>query len=447
MKTRRTDNITRHDVASAASACGRRQYDLYDDSCDGLLIRVAAKSVGWYVRGRLGPTQKFWKIKDLDRGDDPKEMRTRATEARNLAKRGIDPKQRLTEQALGGQIERHHDPEKDGWDWETARDRYLTVVKQEKAPATYADYRKTLNGKDLAVWSGRLVKNLTKQDVQALQTSIQARGVKTQAAHTTRIIKACLSWVASTGISGLTESPALSVKPVTKTKHEIAVGAGFAARVPSADEIGDLLWRMDRSAKNSAARIAAALAMLTSQRRETIVSARRNDFLPVHDGAVWTIPAVHMKSKRPHVIPLPPFTWGLVRLALMLRRADSPWLFPQLRLRRRGDSGDGHMAGKEVAEAMEAAGSTIRPHACRRAFATYGESLLGFGRSDVKAILDHAEGQSGDVTAQHYALHDGTHFKWSVMRRWESWVLEQVRRRRPAGQEGELPAFISSLSS
>ena len=67
------------------------------------------------------------------------------------------------------------------------------------------------------------------------------------------------------------------------------------------------------------------------------------------------------------------------------------------------------------------------PHDVRRSFATLGESVLGLKRSDTKAILDHSEGEkSGDVTRQHYALHDGRHFKWPICATWVTEVEAQV---------------------
>ena len=65
----------------------------------------------------------------------------------------------------------------------------------------------------------------------------------------------------------------------------------------------------------------------------------------------------------------------------------------------------------------------LDPHDMRRGFATHGEHLLGISEAHTKAILHHAEGRSGDVTKERYALHDGTHFKWDVMRKWEAWLL------------------------
>lgn len=445
---RRVDAITKKDVQSALSAVYSQQtYELADGSETGLSLRVRARSAAWWLRGRLGPKQTYWRIADLRPDDDPKEIRRRAAEAKLMLARGVDPKDWLGEQERGGPVERHFDEARDGWTWQVARDKYLDHIKASRAPATHADYRRTLCSGDFEPWvrADRLVKAITKQDVQSLQTSIYERGAVAQAGHVVRILKACLAWVADTGKSGMDTSPATTVRPIAKTKQQRAEDEA-EARVPTPAEVGALPWKLDAARTNAAARLAAMLALLTVQRRETIVTARRRDFEPVEDGAVWQIPAAHIKSKRGHVLPLPPLTWRVVRAAMTLGNSSDEWLFPQLRLRRAGDAGTGHMASKELNDAMTAAGSPIRPHACRRAFGTHGEALLGNKRSDTKAILDHAEGQSGDVTAQRYALHDGRHFKWGIMRRWESWVLEQMAAQRPDGTTDDLPSFLRPVT-
>lgn len=454
---KRLERFDRNDVATIDSVqremhgpYGSRYQpgdDIYDDSCEGLLVRVQKKGSVWYVRGRLGKQQKFWRIKNLERSDDPKALRDRATQARLLARRGIDPQNWLLKEELGGEVERHFDEGKDGWTWETGRDRYLEHVEKTLAPATFADYRRTLRSHDFDVWKERLVKNIKKADVQALQTAIVERGVIIQAAHALRVAKACLSWLASNGKSGLLESPAVAVRPAAKSKQQLAKEDDDRdSRVPKPAELGFLAWSLDDSLGTQAARCAAALVLFTAQRRETVSSARRRDFEEL-DGNVglWKIPGQFIKGKQRHTIPLPPTTWQIVRRALALSQPNDDWLFPQLRKRRATDKGDNHMSGKSIGDAMVETGSPVRPHACRRAFATHGESLLGFSRGDVKAILDHSEGQSADITAIHYALHDGLHFKWRIMRAWETWLLKQVAAARPAGVTRDLPYLLTPI--
>lgn len=443
MAERERKEITKADVNAALAWVGKREIEIADTRVPGLSIRVRRESAVWSLRGRLGPKQTTWRIADVASMTAPSKARERATEARSLLARGVDPADWLREQEHGGAVERTFDPEKDGWTWEEAREKFLAFIKKHRAEATHRDYKYTLHGADLKSWDGKLVRSIGKNDVKKLQDAIAARGKTVQATHTLRIVKVMFGWVAERGGSGIDESPAATVKPLESGKAE-------SGRVPTPAEIGALPWLLDAAALAPAARIAAILTLLTAQRRETIASARRCDFGAVAaddplGGGVWTIPPAHVKSKRGHVVPLPPLTWAIVQAALALGPARSEWLFPQLRLRRAGDEGGGHMSSKAINDALHDAGSPIRPHDCRRAFATHGEAELGFLRSDMRAILDHAEGRSGDVTATHYALHDGRHFKWRVMSAWESWVLERMADRAPQG--ATWPGFLPRIES
>jgi hypothetical protein len=103
------------------------------------------------------------------------------------------------------------------------------------------------------------------------------------------------------------------------------------------------------------------------------------------------------------------------------------------------------MASQTAEKAMKKAGSTFNPHDVRRAFPEAVEEGLGFTRSEVKLILDHAEGQSGDVTKKHYALHAQLRAKKPVLDGWNEWVLGQVAAHRPDGKHG-LPGVLAKLA-
>jgi hypothetical protein len=109
------------------------------------------------------------------------------------------------------------------------------------------------------------------------------------------------------------------------------------------------------------------------------------------------------------------------------KEEGSIWLFPGFRPKVAGNEVkhlSKHVLTRAFALMPNVAAS---PHDVRRSMGTLGESVLGLMRSDTKAILDHGEGvPSGDVTAAHYSLHDGRHFKWPVMDRWVSEVEAQV---------------------
>lgn len=419
--------LTKADVKEAIASVGKAERTWSDTQSKGLSLRVRKASATWVLRARLGPRQSTWRVADARQAGDPDIVRQHVAEAWSLIARGIDPGDRLRELEHGGPVERTFDAKKDGWTWEQARDAYLLHVEADKSAATYRDYRVTLRSADLQVLCGLLAKQVTPERAKAIQDSIYSRGKTAQARHTTAVLKTCLAWVADRAGSGLSESPVASVRVMSARLAPPEDG-----RVPTAAEIGELPWRLEAAPISLQSRLAGLLILFTAQRIATVLSARKEDFEPAEGGrgGIWTIPRVRMKAKRGHVIPIPPATWDIVRQAAALSKTPQGWLFPQARPRRAGGAVNGHISYNPVARPLD----PLDPHDLRRAFATHGQVRLGMRPSDTKAILDHAEGRGGDVTAARYALHDGQHFKWRLMQDWEAWVLAQIRASRPGAR-------------
>ena len=448
---RRSLRMDMHTTRTAAEMVGREEIELADTSLPGLSIRVRKSAATWCLRGRLGPRQSIWTIGDI--GVIPVSVaRELGTEAKKLLKRGVDPREWLAERANGGPTVRTFDPLKDGMTWDQGVARYLEWVSREKRPSTHNDYRKILQGKDCAAWKGRLLKNLTDDDVKALRDSIDRRS-PTHSAHTIRVVRPCLGWLADTAGSGIKSNVAWGVKSRTRVAADSDEDEDdrSTARLPEIAEVGQLAWRLS-GAGTPTGRLAAALIVFSAQRIATVIAARKEDFEEVPGGCLWKIPRRFMKAKkgrkgRAHVVPLGTAGWHVVRQAMANASDGSQWLFPQLRLWRVGHASPGHVSRKPVASALRTSlnGSpgAINPHDVRRAFATYGESILHWSLAETKMILDHAEGLSGDVTSEHYALHDGTHLKWGVARRWEKWLIEQFAACKPPGAAAALPGFLS----
>lgn len=444
-KMRITEKMDMHTTRRARDAVGKRQIEIGDTEVPGLSIRVRKTSATWCLRGRLGPRQSVWTIGPVGgpNGIPLTEARKWSAKAKEMLKNGADPTTWLQEQVTGEPITRTFDPAKDGMTWEEGREAFLEWIKRERRPATHDDYRKTLRGQDCKRFAGRLLKAITDDDIRVMRDDIDKRA-PAQAQHTLRVLKSCLSWLADAGGSGIKASPAAAVRPRPRAADED--DEDHLGRVPTEAEVGALAWHLAQ-ATNPSGRLAGALLMLTSQRVRTVINARPQDFQAASDGGLWTIPRPFMKSRRgkrgrPHVVPLPPVAWHVVQQAIALAPGGAKWLFPQTRLRRATDAGDGCISRKLVADAMRADGGTVAPHDIRRAFGTYGESLIGWSTPETKMVLDHAEGRTGDVTRESYSLHDGTHVTWSIMRKWQAWVLERVAEQAPAGSPGACPAFL-----
>ncbi|WEJ31723.1 hypothetical protein [Devosia sp. SD17-2] len=198
--------------------------------------------------------------------------------------------------------------------------------------------------------------------------------------------------------------------------------------VPPMSEVGRIIALGRSGLVHDTLGAAIELVCWTVQRRRTICEARRQDFEYISEeiGGLWHIPPRSMKSRsrkgraRPHTIPLPPAAWAIVQRMLDVD-SNSPWLFPQIRARRQGMETT-HIHPSTLTHKMsDLPGVNASPHDVRRAFATHGETMLGLLRTDTQAILDHNP-DARDVTGAHYALHNGTHKTWPIMRAWSEAV-------------------------
>jgi integrase len=156
-------------------------------------------------------------------------------------------------------------------------------------------------------------------------------------------------------------------------------------------------------------------------------------------GMVWWIHPGVLKVGRtrkgqirrhPHVIPLPPGAQEIVRTALALSRPDNPFLFPQLRLRRSGDLGNGHLSERLLNAALAGlqklgrplhVSQQFNPHSFRAWFTTH-MGRLGYSKSEIKTILDHSEGRQNDTTDKHYDLEQSLSQKYAILCAWEKLI-------------------------
>jgi hypothetical protein len=181
------------------------------------------------------------------------------------------------------------------------------------------------------------------------------------------------------------------------------------------------------------------LAEYSAQRRLTVQSAEQEEFtdclpdfdLP-HGWGVWVIPSWKMKTDRPHIIPLPPHVWSLIRDEKRLA-GKSRWLFPQLRERRRGAGMNGHLSEKVINDALERIGLQFSPHDLRRAFAKHGRMRKnggpGLSLDQVRLIMHpSAIDPENESLIGSYALDEFLEEKIEIMKRWCDW-LDRLEKR------------------
>lgn len=439
MPDRILTEITVATINQALRLVGKEQVEFVDTHVPGLGIRVRPRGAKWILRGRLGKSQTTWTIADAS-ALSPKKARERAHEARRLIRRGIDPRDWLAEQELGGKVERKFDPAVDGLTFEDARTIYLGQVKESNRPETYNDYRKTLSSQHCTPLVGKLLKNITQNDVRHVREKTAKVASRTMAAKVTSAVKRLLNWAAEQPDSGIDVSIGRDVKTGT-TKSD------RKKKPPPKRQIAALIFGLGELQCHQSIRLACMLTLLTAQRRHTVASARKDEFEPDPEGkmgAIWRISSSLMKRSEAHTIPIPPWTWSIVKAAMKLSTASSPWVFPQLRKRNAVDPGNGHLSDSEITHTFRETGCGFGPHSVRMMLATYGEQELGFLRSDTKAILHHLEGESADVTREHYVRHDGKHFKWRIIQQWTSFIYLQMLENHPKGLE--YPTYLPSLT-
>ncbi|MFC3125125.1 tyrosine-type recombinase/integrase [Pseudoroseomonas globiformis] len=403
--------ILQKDVQAARELLGVEEKEIGERITPGFCLRVRKISMSWCLRSRLGPKQGTWRIGDA-LSVDVETARDRAREALRLIARGIDPKEWLEAEENGGAKERSFTAA-DGWTWEAAVEAYLEEFSTTVAPATYRSYGHVLRSGHFDFLKGKVLRQITPADGKRLQDEIFKRGRPQMARKSLQALKALLKWAADRHGSGIEFSPVAGVNVRKLTRYQM----GELGRVPTEKELGQLPRRLEAADICPQARLAGLLILLTVQRINTVITAEKQHFQATDNGGLWSIPWERMKAKRPHVVPLPPAAWAVVQHAMALW-PDSNWLFPQVRAKRKGGACTGHISYHPVAGPMD----PLDPHDLRRAFATHGQGVLGISEAHTKAILDHAEGRSGDVTMERYALHDGRHFKWGVMQKWQDWI-------------------------
>lgn len=217
--------------------------------------------------------------------------------------------------------------------------------------------------------------------------------------------------------------------------------------VPPVSEVARIIAICRSGAIHPTVASAIELLCYTAQRRRSASEAQVDDFrfLSAEIGGLWVIPPISTKGgrikKRAHVIPLPPAAWAIKSrmMASLVVDNGSEWMFPQVRVKAKGMDKT-HINPSSISHMLSLMpGVQSTPHDLCRAFATHGEARLGLLRADTAAILDHSEATGIDilmkrstltkgVTGAHYALHDGTHRTWDIMRAWAGMLELEIEK-------------------
>lgn len=309
-----------------------------------------------------------------------------------------------------------------------------------------------LNVAEMKALADRDVGSITRREIATIAAEIHRSGRERHAAHLCEAVRPMWSWLASDAQqlrSGVLGTDMAQLRAPEKTNTE---GEEDDTYCPPPEELGRLLAIAQAEVVDEVLADALLLMLYTAQRRRSVVNSRLTDFFEEPDGSLtWAISPIHRKTgrgkKRTHDLPLPAAPAAMVRRRIAAAGADeeseSVWLFPARRPRRRGDEVT-HVHADSLTHLLDALpASRAAPHDIRRGFTTHLEDLLGLEASELKLVLDHSEGKSGDdVTEKHYSRARRLTKKSTILEPWASFLEEHAA----AAKLGDLDALKKAIT-
>lgn len=436
-----------------------KTYDLIDSRCPGLTLRVRPRGARWSIRARLHGDQRRWDLGVAVEGNEDVDgvclatARAWATQVREYARRDQNPDQfvaRLTGQkdvpTAGTR------PVRSTLTWKEAVDQYLDSLYDQKhpdlatnRPATRKDYKSKLGTEELKKFQRRTVASLTKEEIAEANAKTCKRAYDMGAGQL-RTLKAFWVWLRDPSRSRTT-GVTVDIKdlrtPPKPRKDVGAPGVKFDAeaeargKAPAEIEIGRLLAIARADVLPRRISLAVQLLLAGVQRRRQTIGASQHriiTYVQTPDERAWFVPPYFRKTRkrgsRSHLVPILGFGAAAVDELAKLAAADGrEWLFPTR------DTAIDKPADEGILNKWLAAmpGIDMSTHGGRYAFSTYGPRDMGFGRSEAKLILDHAEGvEPDDVTGTFYSSDPAIARKREMMASWhewlEHWAAEAIRK-------------------
>lgn len=433
--------LTEKAVAKAVTDSGAgKSYDVTDAGAAGLILRAAPRGAVWIVRFMWDGSFKRLKLGPVSL-IDLTAARSIATSARELlaTTRDMPNEHWLKDELLRRRIIENPPldrpppppPKPTTWTLAEATEQYLAEVKRTRREATWRDRRGMLGIVELKPLTERAVGSIQRREIATIVADIHRSGRERHAAHLCEVIRPMWTWLAADAQqirSGVLGTDMSLLRPPEATNRE---GEEATTYLPLIPELGRLLALIRANVVDETFSDALLLLLYTVQRRRAVASARVADFVEEYDGSlVWQLPPLHRKTgrgkARSHDLPLPNAIASMVRRrieAATKGEDESPWLFPALRPRRRGDA-TVHIHPDSLTHALaDLPGIVASPHDLRRGFATHLEEIAGIPLATLKTVLDHSEGQrSGDVTDVHYSRARRLTPKAAILAEWSALI-------------------------
>lgn len=316
------------------------------------------------------------------------EARDAALANRKLARAGGDPLQAKREAAAvmtfeeaAREVHRIHEPT---WRYRKHAAQFISTLE------TYAFPR-----------LGRLrMPDLTPADILAVLTPIW-----TEKPETARRVRQRIGTVMKWGVAKgwRLDNPAENVLTALP-KHDIA-------KVPRKalpyDQVADCLAAVQGSGAGLSTKLALEFLVLTAARSGEVRSAAWSE-ISLH-AAIWTIPAVRMKMKKPHRVPLSPRALEILREAEGL---DETLIFP-------GTKKGKPLSDNTLRKLVNEIGFAVDVHGFRTSFRTWAQERTNFPREVAEFALAHVV---GDAAERAYARSDVLEKRRTMMNTWASFV-------------------------
>lgn len=425
MPRKAATDLTATMVARLIREADETYRDVADGRCPGLTLRTHRAGSVWFARFRNGGPQIRVRIGEA-RAWSLAHARSVAIDIRRHveAGHGIPAPEWIELKRAALAAEAGDTPEVPAymprsappstWTYGEAREAYGAWMRAEVAartfrPATVRNYLGALGCPGMRALDGRYVSRIHAPDVAEVVAALVADGKRTQAKDVVRNVRRLWGWLAEPG--QVRRSGAVA-KAMDELKAPRLGDTKGRQRFPLLTEIAIMLRVAQHGVLSDEVGFAVELLIFTAQRRLSIVRARVDEFeaWPAREGwGLWYQghrkidrggPTQHNPRAGSHALPLPPAVWDRVQAyvrrtgedATAQGRPRSPWLFPQVRARRAGDGGDGHMHEDTLSHAVAAMpGCRASPHDVRRAFATHLQTELGIASNRVGMVLDHAQ--------------------------------------------------------
>ena len=440
-------------AVEAAKAKSGERVELWDTHTTGLCLRVSAETKAWVVRYRSDGKQRryvFGDFKDMGLADARIEA---ATILRSVKKTGADPagdSQRARAEVKAQPIKT----------FKQLADAYMDACRngewkpkgKRQSERTLKDAEGSLSRHILPELGHLKLEDVTRAVVRKFLRGMAAKGIGAQTNKALAVIRQTYSYAIAeyegklVSVNVATGQPREVETPGTRVLTDAEIKALWAAlkapeglRLPPADE-GAEPARVYLSRPMA---ILLQLSLLLLQRRNELAGMMVSEVNL--DEAVWLIPAPRMKARKPHLVPLPPASVGLIREAIQLAVATLPApepgearprpndfpVFPSPRDRTRPiQPGSVTHALAPVMTALGIAGAS--PHDLRRTGSTILTSeRLGVSPFVRSRVLSHGSDTGGGaaVSSVHYDANPYAAEKRRALAAWEDLLLEIVGER------------------